>query len=94
MTGVNSSNNSGALEEFPVDANGLPKQFHTDFNRKLMCGKAPKWILTNKSNVIAALVGCQSSNGLTKHTWRTIIKISFAYVTVKRVGHDFLFYAN
>ena len=68
MMGINSSNTTGALEEFQVNDGGLPKRFHTDFDRKLMGGKALKWILMNKSNVIAAPEGHQSSNSLAKRT--------------------------
>ena len=42
MRGINSSDIIGAPQEFQVDAGGLPKRFHTDFDRKLMGGKALK----------------------------------------------------
>ena len=40
LTGINSSDIIGALEEFQADAVGLPKRFHTDFDHKLMGDKA------------------------------------------------------
>ena len=64
-----------------MDTDGLPKRFHTDFDRKLTGDKALKLILTNKSNVIVTPVGRQSSNGLAERTWQTIIEMSCAYVT-------------
>ena len=59
MTGINSSDIIGALVEFQVDDGGLSKQFHTNFDCRLIGGKALKWILTNKSNDITTSAGCQ-----------------------------------
>lgn len=62
-----------ALEVFQDDTGALPKQFHAGFDKKLIGRKALKWIITNKSNVIVAPAGRQSSNGIAECTWRTII---------------------
>ena len=69
MMEVNSSDITGALEEFQVDAGGLPKRIHTDFYRKLMGDKALTWIVKDKSSVIDAPAGCQSSNGIAELAW-------------------------
>jgi hypothetical protein len=82
-----------ALEAFRADANGVPKKFHSDFGKKSIGGKALKWILTNKSNIIAAPAGRQSSNGLVERTWRTVVQMARAYITEKQVGREFWFYA-
>ena len=78
-----------ALEAFRTDANGIPKKFHSDFDKKLIGGKALKWIRQQKSRVIAAPAGRQSSNGLAEQTWRTIVQMVHAYVTEKQVGREF-----
>ena len=71
----------------------MPKRFHADFDKKLIGGKALKWILSNKSNIIAAPAGRQSSNGLAERTWRTIITMARAFITEKQVGREFWYYA-
>ena len=40
------------LEAFYADTSGLPRKFHTEFDRKLMGGAALRWISTNKSKII------------------------------------------
>ena len=76
MSSLTSNHVISALEAFRADANGVPKKFHSDFDKKLIGGKALKWILTNKSNIIAAPAGRQSSNGLVERTWRTVVQMA------------------
>ena len=83
LTSLTSSEVIHAFEQFRADAGGVPKRFHADFDKKLIGGKALRWILSNKSNIIAAPAGRQSSNGLAERTWRTIITMSRAYITEK-----------
>ena len=59
---------NSALETFKSEAEQLPKQFHSKFHRKLIGGKALRFILDNGSNIIAAPAGHQSSNGLAQFT--------------------------
>ena len=68
LTSLTSSEVINALEQFQADAGSIPKRFHADFDKKLIGGKALKWILANKSNIIAAPAGRQSSNGLAERT--------------------------
>jgi hypothetical protein len=82
-----------AFEAFQESANGTPKTFHCDFDNKLIGGKALKWIRLQKSRIIAAPAGCQSSNGLVERTWRTIVQMARAYVTEKQVGREYWFFA-
>ena len=82
-----------ALEAFQADAGRLPKKFHADFDKKLIGGGTLRWINKNKSKIIAANAGRQSSNGLVERTWRTIITMARAYITEKQVGREFWYYA-
>ena len=41
-----------ALDTFRTDAGRIPPRFHSDFNKKLIGGKALQWILVNNSNII------------------------------------------
>ena len=56
------------LETFHANVGTLLKRFHPDFDKKLIGGKALKYIISNKSNAIFAPTGRQSSNGIVEHT--------------------------
>ena len=78
LTSLTSNHVISALESFYADANGVPKKFHSDSDTKLIGGQALKWIHSNNSKIIAANAGRQSSNGLAKCTWRTLITMARA----------------
>ena len=92
LSSLTSSHIIDALEAFRADAGAMPRKFHTDFDKKLIGGKALSFILKNGSKIIAANAGRQSSNGLVKRTWRTIIEMSHAFITKKQVGRECWFY--
>ena len=75
-----------ALEQFKSDAGRSPCRFHSYFDRKLIRGNDPRWILSNGSNIIAAPAGIQYLNGLAERTWRTLIQMDRAFITEKQVG--------
>ena len=93
LTSLTSPHIIFALEAFRADAGGLPKKFHSDFDNKLIGSQALRWIMANKSKIIASNAGRQSSNGLVKHTWRTLVQMARAYITEKQVGREFWFFA-
>ena len=84
---------TAALYTFRANAGGIPRHFHSDFDKKLIGGKILKWILANKNNIIAVPAGCQSVNDLVKRTWPTVLKIARGYITEKQVGQEFWYYA-
>ena len=71
----------------------IGRKFHADFDKKIIGGKALKWIRTNGCNIIAAPAGRQSSNGLVERTWRTIVQMGRAYITEKQVGREYWYFA-
>jgi hypothetical protein len=81
------------FEQFVVDADGLPKTFHTDFDKKLIGGDAQRWMISQKIRLVAANASRQSSNGLVERTWQSIVRMSRAFVTEKQMGREFWFYA-
>ena len=66
ISSVSSAHVVNALEIFRADAGGVPRKFHSNFDRKLIGGAALCWIQANKIHIIAANAGHQSSNGLVK----------------------------
>ena len=86
MNSLTSNKIIAALEAFQESAGGTPKRFHIDFDKKLIGGRALKWIQEQKSKIIAAPAGRQSSNGLVERTWRTIVTMARAYITEKTSG--------
>ena len=88
MTSLASDEIIGTFKQFKADAGALPRRFHSDFETKLIGGKTLRWILHNKSNIIAAPAKRQSSNGLVERTWQTVLKMAWAYITDKQVGRE------
>ena len=93
LTSLTGSHIVDALIKFHVDAGSLPRRFHSDFDKKLIGGKALRYILANQSSIIAAPAGRQSSNGLVERTWRTILEMGRSYMTEKQMSRDYWFFA-
>jgi hypothetical protein len=77
-----------ALESFQATTGHLPKKIHSDFDQKLIGGATLRWIHSNKSKIIAAPAQRQSSNGLVKRAWQTILCVARSYITEKQVGGE------
>ena len=81
------------LEAFRADAEGTPKHFHSDFDKKLIGGKALRWLHEAKLKIIATPLIHQSSNGQVEGTWQTLMRMGQANITEKQVGREFWFHA-
>ena len=93
MQALTSNEIISCFTSFQSDANATPKTFHTDFDKKLIGGKALKWIQEAKSRIIASPSNRQSSNGLVERTWQTLVRMARAYITEKQVGREFWYFA-
>jgi hypothetical protein len=93
MQALTSNEIISCLEAFRCDADGIPKLFHSDFDKKLIGGKALRWIQEAISRIIAAPSNRQSSNGLVERTWQTLVRMARAYITEKQVGREYWFHA-
>ena len=82
-----------ALEQFRADAGSLPKQFRCDCDQKLLGGGARRWIYSEKSKIIGAPAGRQSSNGLAERAWATICAMARSYMTEKQMPRDYWYHA-
>ena len=90
MPSLSSNHAFAAWEAFRTDAGGIPRIFHSDFDNKLIGGKALKWIQSNDSKVIAAPARRQSYNGgIVEQTWWSIITMAHIFITEKQVGREF-----
>eukprot|EP00978_Attheya_sp_CCMP212_P024696 scaffold78023_cov45-Attheya_sp.AAC.2 len=69
-----------ALEEFELDAGGLPKSLYMDFDNRLIAGSARRWLTTRHCCVAAAPANCQNQNGLVERNRRTMIQMARAYL--------------
>jgi hypothetical protein len=90
---LTSSNIIDAFASFTVDAGGTPRTFHANFDKKLIDGKALRWLQNKKIGVIAAPASRQSFNGLVECTWQTIVRMAHPYFSEKQMGREFWFYA-
>jgi hypothetical protein len=93
LTSLSSMDIIVALLAFRAAAGGLPKCFHSDFDKKLMGGRALRWILDNNINIKAAPARRQSSNRLVERTWQTLVRMARSYIMEKQVGREFWFFA-
>ena len=93
LASLTSANIIDALQQFYAHVGCLPTVFHTDFDTKLIGGATQRWILSNKSNIIATPANRHSANGLVECTWRTIVTMARAYITEKQVSRNYWFYA-
>jgi hypothetical protein len=71
----------------------MPKEFHSDFDRKLIGGQTLRWIQENHGSIKAAPARRQSSNGLVERTWQTLVRMARAYITEKQVGREFWYFS-
>ena len=67
-----------------MDVGHLPRLFHADFDLKLIGDKCLQWINNSRSKIIAPPTKIQSTNGITKHTWRTVVQVDRTYLTDKQ----------
>jgi hypothetical protein len=93
MQALTSNEIISALNSFTSLAGMVPRCFHSDFDQKLIGGKARKWILESGSGIIAAPSNRQSSNGLVERSWQTMVRMARAYITEKQVGREFWYFA-
>jgi hypothetical protein len=83
-----------ALDAFSTAIDGrVPRKFHADFDRKLIGGKALRWMQEHKCKIWAAPARRRSSNGLVERTWQTIICMARSYISEKQMGCEYWFFA-
>jgi hypothetical protein len=92
LTTLTSSETISALEAFVSGAGACPTKFHSDFDDKLIGGATLRFI-NNHSCIIAAPAHHQSSNSLVESTWKTIIRMAWAYITGIQVSREFWYFA-
>ena len=68
MSYLSSTSITSALENNNLEAVQLPKRFHSNFDRKLIGGKALYRILAKGLNIITVPSGRQSLNGAAERT--------------------------
>ena len=93
MKSLTSKYTIAALEQFQANAGGLPKEFRTDCDQKLLGGDTRRWIYRNKSKIIGAPAGRQSANGLVERAWQTMCSMARAYLTEAGMSRDYWFFA-
>ena len=82
-----------ALISFSITAGRVPTKFHADLDKKLIGGKALKWIQENESKIWAAPARRQSSNGLVERTWQTLVRMARSYLSEKQVSREYWYFA-
>lgn len=93
LTSLSSNDIIDAFLKHSIAAGGVPRKYHADFDRKLIGGRALRWIQESGSKIWAAPTRRQSSNGLVERTWQTLVCMACSYITEKQVGRECWFFA-
>jgi hypothetical protein len=82
-----------AIWLFWAAAGSLAICFYCNCDHKLFGMAISEYFIDNQSKVVAAPAKQQSSNGLVKLHWKTMVHMARAYLTVKQLPWTFWFYA-
>jgi hypothetical protein len=81
-----------ALRYFKADAGSYARCFRSDCDTKLFGTRIREHLIDNNSNIVATAAGCQSANGLVESHWKTMVHMSRAYKTEKKMPRSFWFF--
>jgi hypothetical protein len=82
-----------ALRYFKADAGSYARCFRSDCDAKLFGTRIQEHLINNDSNIVAAVAGCQSVNGLVESHWKVMVHMSRAYLTEKQMPPSFWFFS-
>ncbi len=82
-----------ALCLFRAFAGSLARCFYSDCDVKLFGTAISEYLIDSNSKVVAAPAKRQSSNGLVKSHWKTMVCMGRAYLTEKQMPCTYWFYA-
>jgi hypothetical protein len=81
------------MEAFFAHLGVLPKRLISDFDTKLIGGKAGDYLNRLKIHASAAPAHCQDKNGLAEHHWQTMVAMARNWLASAKLPATFLFYA-
>ena len=84
---------TSAIWLFWAAAGSLMRCFYCNCGHKLFGTAISKYLIDNQSKIAAAPAKWQSSNGLVKSHWKTMVHMARAYLTEKQMSWTFCFYA-
>jgi hypothetical protein len=84
---------TSAIWLFWAAAGSLMRCFYCNCGHKLFGTAISKYLIDNQSKIAAAPAKWQSSNGLVKSHWKTMVHMARAYLTEKQMSWTFWFYA-
>ena len=90
---LSSSDIISALRLFRVSAGRLARTFYCDCIRKLFGSAVSEYLIDADSKVITTPAKRQSSNGLVKAHWKTMVHTERVYIAEKQMPRTFWFFA-
>ncbi len=84
---------SKQLETFFADLGLFPKRLISDFDNKLIGGKAREYLNSLKIHINAAPANRQDKNGLAERHWQTLIAMARNWLASAELPAKFWFYA-
>ena len=93
LSDLSSESIRSALLKSRSAAGRFAKVFRCDCDKKLVGSGVKEFLLKEKSDVISATEGRQSSNGLVESHWKTMVRMARAFLTEKQMPRTFWFFA-
>ena len=81
------------IVEFLINAGGFPCVIQSDFNRKLIGGKAAALLRSHSTCVQAAPSGRQDKNRMVEREWQSIVAMAQSFLTEAQLPKKFWHWA-
>ena len=89
MHGSSGANVCEALWKYFIDAGGFPKTLQTDFDTRLIGGKAATLLRSHWTRIRAAQPHHQDKNGLVERKWQSLTKMARSFLTAAKLPKKF-----
>ena len=91
MHGSSGADVCEAFSKFFIDASGFPKTLQTDFDTRLIGGKAAALLRSHGTRIRAAPPHRQDKNGLVERKWQSLTKMARSLLTEAKLSKKFWF---
>ena len=91
MHGSSGADVCEALWKFFIDAGGFPKTLQTDFDTRLIGGKAAALLQSHGTRIRTAPTHHQDKNGLVKQKLQSLTKMARSFLTTAKLPKNFCF---
>ena len=91
LTTLSKTTNKEAFDLFCAKVGRFATCFCCDCNPKLFGHATKTHLMSQQSDIMYVVAGCQSSSGLIESHWKTMVHMSCAYLIKKHMSRNFWF---